>query len=52
MQKNCKRQMKKDRKNNREKGDKLYVNWKGYENLFNSLVDKKNVIYIYIYIYI
>ena len=23
------------------KGDKLYVKWKGYDNLFNSWTDKK-----------
>ena len=23
------------------KGDKLYVKWKGYDNSFNSLIDKK-----------
>ena len=26
------------------KGDKLYVKWKGYDNLFNSWIDKKNVL--------
>ena len=26
------------------KGDKLYVNWKGYNNLFNSWIDKKDII--------
>ena len=25
----------------RRKGDKLYVKWKGYDNSFNSLIDKK-----------
>ena len=24
-----------------KKGDKLYVKWKGYNNLFNSSIDKK-----------
>ena len=24
------------------KGDKLYVKWKGYDNLFNSWIDKKD----------
>ena len=24
------------------KGDKLYVKWKGYDNLFNSWIDQKN----------
>ena len=26
------------------KGDKLYVKWKGYNNSFNSWVDKKDVV--------
>ena len=26
----------------RKKGDKLYVKWKGYDNLFNSWIDKKS----------
>ena len=26
------------------KGDKLYVKWKGYDNLFNSWIDQKNSI--------
>ena len=25
------------------KGDKIYVKWKGYEDLFNSWVDKKDI---------
>ena len=25
----------------RKKGDKLYVKWKGYDNLFNNWIDKK-----------
>ena len=25
----------------RKKGDKLYVKWKGYDNLFNSWIDEK-----------
>ena len=25
----------------KRKGDKLYVRWKGYDNLFNSLINKK-----------
>ena len=25
------------------KGDKLYVKWKGYNNSFNSCIDKKTV---------
>ena len=26
----------------KRKGDKLYVKWKGYDNCFNSWIDKKN----------
>ena len=25
------------------KGDKLYVKWKGYDNRFNSWIDKKDL---------
>ena len=27
----------------KRKGDKLYVKWKGYNNLFNSWIDKKDL---------
>ena len=27
----------------KRKGDKLYVKWKGYDNLFNSWIDKKDI---------
>ena len=27
----------------KRKGNKLYVNWKGYDNSFNSWIDKKDV---------
>ena len=27
----------------KKKGDKLYVKWKGYNNLFNSWFDKKDI---------
>ena len=27
-----------------KKGDKLYVKWKGYNNSFNSWIDKKDSI--------
>ena len=27
----------------KRKGDKLYVKWKGYDNRFNSWIDKKNL---------
>ena len=26
----------------KRKGDKLYVKWKGYDNSFNSWINKKN----------
>ena len=46
MKKNCKRQAKKNRMEKviRRKGDKLYVKWKGYDNSFNSWIDKKDII--------
>ena len=28
----------------KKKGDKLYVKWKGYDSLFNSWIDKKDLI--------
>ena len=28
----------------KRKGDKLYVKWKGYNNLFNSCIDKKDIV--------
>ena len=28
----------------KKKGNKLYVKWKGYNNSFNSWVDKKNIV--------
>ena len=28
----------------KKKGDKLYVKWKGYDNSFNSLIDKKDIV--------
>ena len=28
----------------KRKGDKLYVKWKGYDNCFNSWIDKKDLI--------
>ena len=28
----------------KRKGDKIYVNWKGYDNSFNSWIDKKDLI--------
>ena len=28
----------------KRKGDKLYVIWKGYDNSFNSWIDKKDLV--------
>ena len=28
----------------KEKGDKLYVKWKGYDNSFNNWIDKKVIV--------
>ena len=28
----------------KKKGDKLYVKWKGYNNSFNSWIDKKEIV--------
>ena len=28
----------------KRKGDILYVKWKGYDNRFNSCIDKKNIL--------
>ena len=29
---------------NKRKDDKLYVKWKGYNNSFNSWIDKKDIV--------
>ena len=29
----------------KRKGDKLYVKWKGYDNSFNSWIDKKDLMW-------
>ena len=46
MKKNCKKQIKKNRieKVIINKGNKLYVKWKRYDNSLNSWIDKNNVI--------
>ena len=52
MKKICKKLVKKKKKKKKNrieivlkrKGDKLYVRWKGYDNRFNSWVDKKDLI--------
>ena len=28
----------------KRKGDKLYINWKGYDSFFNSWIDKKGIV--------
>ena len=28
----------------KKKGDNVYVEWKGYDNSFNSCIDKKNLV--------
>ena len=33
----------------RKNGDKLYVKWKGYDNSFNSWIDKKRCSVILLY---
>ena len=33
----------------KRKGDRLYVKWKGYDNLFNSWIDKKDVVQSFSY---
>ena len=42
MKKSCKRLIKKNLE--LKKGNKLYVKWKGYDNSFNSRIDKKDLI--------
>ena len=47
MKKNCSKLIKKKVKIEKvikKKGDKLYVKWKGYDNSFNSWIDKKDLI--------
>ena len=46
MKKNCKKLVEKKfriKKVLKRKGDKLYVKWKGYNNRFNSWIDKKDL---------
>ena len=47
MKRNCNRLIKKNLEQKRvikRKGDKLYVKWKGYDNSFNSWIDKKDLV--------
>ena len=46
MKKNCKKANQKEfrmEKVIKKKENKLYVKWKGYDNSFNSCIDKKDV---------
>ena len=46
MKKTCKKLAKKNsdqKKVLKRKGDKLHVKWKGYNNLFNSWINKKDL---------
>ena len=42
--KNCKRLEFRIEKVIKRKDDKLYVKWKGYDNLFNSWIVKKDIV--------
>ena len=42
--KNCKKQIKNDSDLKSNQGNKLYVKWKGYNNSFNSCIDKKDIV--------
>ena len=47
MKKNCKKTNQKEfriEKATKKKGDKLYAQWKEYDNSFNSWIDKKDVL--------
>ena len=47
MKKNCKRTTKekfRKKKLIKKKDDKLYVKWKGYDNSFNSWIDKDDLV--------
>ena len=47
MKKNCKRLIKNNleqKKNIKIKRDKLNVKWKGYDNSFNTWIDKKDLV--------
>ena len=47
MKKNCRKLNQKEfriEKILKRKGDKLYVKWKGYDNSFNSWINKKDIL--------
>ena len=48
MKKNCKREIKQFRVENiiKKKGNKLRVKWKGYDNSFDSQIEKTRYCYI------
>ena len=50
MKKNSKKQIKKNQEFRIEKVVKLYVKWKGYDNSFNSWIDKKYIQYFNIFL--
>ena len=49
MKKNCKKRINKnlELKVIKKKGNKLYIKWKGYNNSFNSWIDKKRLSLIF-----
>ena len=47
MKKNYKKQEFRIEKVIKRKGNKLYVKWKGYDNSFNSWIDKKDLVLFY-----
>ena len=42
--KNCKKTNQKILEQKKRKGEKLYFKWKSYNNLFNSWIDKKDIV--------
>ena len=44
LQKKKKKRKLRTKKAIKRKGDKLYLKWKGYNNLFNSWIDKNNIV--------
>ena len=44
LQKKKKKRKLRTKKAIKRKGNKLYLKWKGYNNLFNSWIDKNNIV--------
>ena len=45
MKKNCKKQIRRNLEQKKYlKGDKLYVKWRGYDNSFNTWINKKDLV--------